>query len=279
MGASVLEASDAHYFGGYSDWGIHQLMIQDEVREMDGDIKLPLPNSALAPIFNCLSQIRTNTYRDSFLKGDNPKGIAGKVVMDVGAGAPSWRTAGFPPTNYTFRFHTNAPISGTGILSMFAIQAGASKVYAIDMAKIAGVARDIIKENGMEEKIVFINEKIESPAAARAIPQVDVIVSEWMGFCLLYEAMIESVVYARDHFLKAGGAMFPNRVILQIEAASDPAGRYGYWHEFQRKYQLTMYKLQELKFVHDQFRRAIVEVVQSKCDLSLFLYFPLFSSY
>ena len=30
--------------------------------------------------------------------------------------------------------------------------------------------------------------------------KVDVIVSEWMGYCLLYESMLSSVIMARDRF-------------------------------------------------------------------------------
>ena len=39
---------------------------------------------------------------------------------------------------------------------------------------------------------------------------VDVIVSEWMGYCLLYESMLTSVLYARDKWLKPGGAILPD---------------------------------------------------------------------
>lgn len=38
--------------------------------------------------------------------------------------------------------------------------------------------------------------------------KVDVIISEWMGFYLLHEAMLDSVLYARDKFLKPGGIHF-----------------------------------------------------------------------
>jgi len=33
---------------------------------------------------------------------------------------------------------------------------------------------------------------------------VDVIISEWMGFYLLHESMLDSVLVARDRFLKKG---------------------------------------------------------------------------
>lgn len=37
--------------------------------------------------------------------------------------------------------------------------------------------------------------------------KVDLIISEWMGFYLLHEAMLDSVLVARDKFLKPGGTM------------------------------------------------------------------------
>lgn len=43
---------------------------------------------------------------------------------------------------------------------------------------------------------------------------VDVLVSEWMGYCLLYESMLSSVLVARDHWLKPGGAMLPDTATM-----------------------------------------------------------------
>ena len=41
--------------------------------------------------------------------------------------------------------------------------------------------------------------------------RVDVLVSEPMGTLLVNERMLETYLYARDHFLKPGGRMFPVR--------------------------------------------------------------------
>lgn len=43
---------------------------------------------------------------------------------------------------------------------------------------------------------------------------VDVLVSEWMGYCLLYESMLISVLYARDRWLKPGGAILPDTATI-----------------------------------------------------------------
>ena len=46
-----------------------------------------------------------------------------------------------------------------------------------------------------------VSEEIELP-----FPQVDIIISEWMGYFLLYESMLETVLWARDRYLAPGGA-------------------------------------------------------------------------
>lgn len=33
------------------------------------------------------------------------------------------------------------------------------------------------------------------------VEHVDIIISEWMGYFLLYESMLDSVLYARDKYL------------------------------------------------------------------------------
>ena len=49
---------------------------------------------------------------------------------------------------------------------------------------------------------------------ARAPPplaQVDIIISEWMGYFLLYESMLDTVLVARDRWLAPGGLLFPDK--------------------------------------------------------------------
>ena len=60
-------------------------------------------------------------------------------------------------------------------------------------------------------------EEIELP-----VPKVDIIISEWMGYFLLYESMLDSVLFARDKYLnKEGGKMLPDRAELYIAAIED----------------------------------------------------------
>ena len=50
------------------------------------------------------------------------------------------------------------------------------------------------------------------------VEKVDIIISEWMGYCLFYESMLDTVLYARDKWLAKDGMMFPDRATLFITA-------------------------------------------------------------
>ncbi|BEJ15689.1 hypothetical protein CspHIS471_0502940 [Cutaneotrichosporon sp. HIS471] len=131
---------------------------------------------------------RTVTYARFILS--NPRAFRDKVVLDVGA--------------------------GTGILSMFAAKAGAKHVYAIEASNLASKTRENIRENGLGDVITVIQGKVED--IALPVDTVDVIISEWMGYMLLYESMLDSVLVARDRFLAPGGLMAPSQTRLVISA-------------------------------------------------------------
>lgn len=59
------------------------------------------------------------------------------------------------------------------------------------------------------------------------VTEVDAIVSEWMGYCLLYESMLPSVLHARDRYLAPGGTLLPNRCTMFLQGMSDKEGRYA----------------------------------------------------
>jgi protein arginine N-methyltransferase 1 len=53
------------------------------------------------------------------------------------------------------------------------------------------------------------------------IKQFDIIISEWMGYFLLYESTLETVLFARDKYLKPEGLMFPDAASMCICAIGD----------------------------------------------------------
>ncbi len=50
---------------------------------------------------------------------------------------------------------------------------------------------------------------------------MDIIISEWMGYFLLYESMLDSVLWARDRYLIKGGKMLPDRATMFIAGLED----------------------------------------------------------
>lgn len=155
--------------------------------------------------------VRTNTYRTAILR--NGESIRGKVVLDVGA--------------------------GTGVLSIFCAQAGARKVYAVEACSIAEQAANIVKHNKLEERIEVIRGTVETVELPE---KVDVIVSEWMGYALLHESMLNSVLHARDRWLRPGGLILPSKAELYVAPISDPVAedRLHFWHTVKDRYGVDM---------------------------------------
>jgi histone-arginine methyltransferase CARM1 len=107
--------------------------------------------------------------------------------------------------------------AGSGILSIFAAQAGAKKVYAVEGSNMAKNAKKLVEFNGLSHIIEVIESKIEDiPETLIRKGEVDVIVSEPLGTFLLNERMLETYVIARDKFLKPNGKMFPASAHLCI---------------------------------------------------------------
>ena len=144
---------------------------------------------------------RTCSYRTA-LEG-SPDLLQGAAVLDVGC--------------------------GTGVLSLFAARAGARKVYAVDgSVEIADVARENASRNGFEEVVDVIQGRMEGVTLPE---KVDVIVSEWMGYCLLYESMLQSVIHARDRFLKPGGAVLPDVATMWVAGVAPEALGLNFWRD------------------------------------------------
>ena len=60
-------------------------------------------------------------------------------------------------------------------------------------------------------------EVIQGTIETVSLPEkVDIIISEWMGYFLLRESMLDSVLVARDRFLKPGGSLFPSHARLYL---------------------------------------------------------------
>jgi histone-arginine methyltransferase CARM1 len=121
---------------------------------------------------------RTGAYHRGIT--GNRSDFEGKTVLDVGA--------------------------GSGILSLFAAQAGARKVYAVEGTVSADFAQRLVAANGLADRVEVVRARLDE----LELPEkVDVIISEPWGFFLFHERMVEAFLLARDRFMKPGGRMFP----------------------------------------------------------------------
>jgi hypothetical protein len=105
------------------------------------------------------------------------------------------------------------------LCARFAVKAGAKHVIGVDMSSIIEKAREIVAANGMADKITLLQGKMEE--VPLPFPKVDIIISEWMGYFLLYESMLDTVLYARDHYLVPGGKIFPDRATMYVAGIED----------------------------------------------------------
>jgi len=146
-------------------------------------------------------EARTRTYREAFKK--LALDFNDKIVLDVG--------------------------TGTSILAFFAVEAGAKLVYAVEASNLAKWSELIVQANGMANKISIIQSKIEDVVLPE---KVDIIISEWMGTFLIFESMLESVLFARDNLLKENGLMLPSQANIFFAPVTNEkmySEKVGFW--------------------------------------------------
>jgi len=181
-------------------------------------------------------RVRTDAYRD-FLQLNADTLVAGRRWLDVGC--------------------------GTGVLSAFAARGGAQHVVGVDCAEVVFAAQDMIKDNGLSERVSLLHgklEELEASGEAAFQPRFDAVISEWMGYALLFESMLDSVLYAREHLLAPGGRIFPEvcRLLVCGAADSEPVKRVlHYWDD--------VYGLRMNAMRSQALREALVTIMPAAC--------------
>ncbi|KAF5725813.1 protein arginine N-methyltransferase PRMT10 [Tripterygium wilfordii] len=155
-------------------------------------------------------RVRMDAYFNAVFK--NKHHFQGRTVLDVG--------------------------TGSGILAIWSAKAGARKVYAVEATKMAEHARALVKSNGLQNVVEVIEGSMEDVTLPE---KVDVIISEWMGYFLLRESMFDSVICARDRWLKPTGVMYPSHARMWLapirsglvdDKWNDYGGAMDDWHRF-----------------------------------------------
>lgn len=202
---TVVKSTDSGFTGPVKEWFSDQEFFKQMQGTSDYDNKKDYYFHSYSTFYiheEMLSdRIRTESYLNAIKK--NKEVFKDKVVLDIGC--------------------------GTGVLSIFAAQAGAKKVYGLDFAEIADYAKKIVKDNHLEDKVEIIKAKVED---AEINEKVDIIISEWMGYFLLFESMLDTVLFARDKWLKPGGLILPDRARMYLAAIEDEDyinGKRNFW--------------------------------------------------
>ncbi|MCM2388376.1 50S ribosomal protein L11 methyltransferase [Streptomyces albipurpureus] len=132
--------------------------------------------------FAMLNDVERNSALNAALHAQIP---AGSVVLDIG--------------------------TGTGLLAMGAVKAGASHVYTCEENPLlAEIARQIVAEHGMSDSITVLNKRSTQLVVGRDLTRkVDVLVSEIVDCGLIGEGLLPSVRHAREHLLASDGVMMP----------------------------------------------------------------------
>eukprot|EP00607_Mallomonas_marina_P002134 CAMPEP_0182434426 /NCGR_PEP_ID=MMETSP1167-20130531/69738_1 /TAXON_ID=2988 /ORGANISM="Mallomonas Sp, Strain CCMP3275" /LENGTH=358 /DNA_ID=CAMNT_0024624291 /DNA_START=54 /DNA_END=1130 /DNA_ORIENTATION=+ len=148
-----------------------------------------------------MDHVRMQAYYSAIMQ--NKQLFQGKVILDVG--------------------------TGSGVLAIWAAQAGAAKVYAVEYTDMAAHAKALVEANGLGD----IVEVMQSSVEELELPcKVDIIVSEWMGYILLRESMLDSLIRARNKFLSPDGSMFPSHATLYFSLITNEDDRLNRSNEY-----------------------------------------------
>ncbi|MEA2416847.1 MAG: type protein arginine methyltransferase [Thermoanaerobaculia bacterium] len=144
---------------------------------------------------------RTNAFRDAIRRSVTPD----SVVLDLG--------------------------TGSGILSFFAAEAGARRVFAVDATHSADLASFLSRHLGFADRIQVIHDRstnIELPERA------DLLVTETLGAFGLNEQILSSVIDARARLLTADAVIIPRSIDLDLVPVDDASiyeQRVNWWNE------------------------------------------------
>lgn len=183
---------DKKYFDSYNYSDIHRTMILDKCR--------------------------TQCYYDFINK--NKEIFENKIVLDIGCGS-----------SIISLFCSDYAKVVVGIDNAEKILEKAKKITEINKAKNIYLFKGKLEDHNIyvdeKNEIYYLNKDLDIETFEKSnnvklkILKFDIIISEWMGYFLFYECMINTILYARDKYLKENGYIFPNKIYLYMSGYND----------------------------------------------------------
>ena len=156
--------------------------------------------------------------------------------------------------------------SGTGVLAMFASDAGAKSVYAIENdADILRSLEKTLRLNGYQDKIQIIRDDAQR---CRVAEKADVLISEIIGSGLIEEDQIPVFNYLR-RFLKPKAKVIPQRIDSFVDLVYSSRKHYKkdffFPHYLDPKTHISSFS-NTVKYLSVQFdpKKKISSIIQAK---------------
>lgn len=111
---------------------------------------------------------------------------------------------------------------GFGILGLMCLKAGASHVSGIDQTPAIEIARETMSRYGLTDRYTCHHEssfRVELPE------RVDIVICDHVGYFGIDYGIIRTIGDARRRFLKPGGKVLPERIVLHAAVAQSPECR------------------------------------------------------
>jgi len=109
---------------------------------------------------------------------------------------------------------------GTGILGLKCLQAGASRLVAVDSTAMIEVARETFARAGLDDRVDFIRGsslRVELPEP------VDVVICDQVGYFGFDYGIVHTLDDARRRFLGPTGTLIPRKIRLEVVAVESEA--------------------------------------------------------
>ena len=139
--------------------------------------------------------------------------------------------------------------TGLGVLAIMAAQAGAARVYAVDVRPhILPMTQRVLEANSVADKITLI----DADATEVTLPEnVDVIINELIGDFGTDENIYECVAAVAANYLRPGGRVLPRRLSTHIVGVT-------YDNEFRGVYSSAYHGMDLTPAISDPFDPDVV---------------------